>query len=882
MAYSENKFTTGLSGLDDLLHGLRPGDNVVLQTGSIDEYRPFVEPFYKTAVSTGNKLIYFRFARHQDLIDEGDGVEIYRLHPEDGFERFITETIEIITKAGRGACYVFDCLSELAVDWYSDRMLGNFFMLVCPYLYRLDTIAYFAVLRNNHSSLAIDAISNTAQVVMSVYGHKNHLYIQPLKVDQRQSPRMYMLHQWDADAFIPLNSSGLTAEILTRTPQPWLDFTIHRPEVWMRTFTKAEEALVAIRRGDAASEEFEMLHDRLLRMAITRQESFIDLVRKYLPLSRLISILQRMIGTGLIGGKSLGMLLSRAILEEKDTDWREKLEPHDSFFIGSDVFYTFLVQNDCWWLRYGQNKISMQEMLENASIVREKMLTGTFPADIRHQFEEMLNYFGQCPIIIRSSSLLEDNYGNAFSGKYESVFCANQGSPEERMAEFLNAVRTVYASTMSYEALTYRAERGLLEHDEQMALLVQRVSGNFIENYFLPHIAGVGFSFNMYAWDPKIDPDEGLLRLVFGLGTRAVDRTAEDYTRVVALSAPGRRPEGSGDEAAKYRQRFVDLLALSDNAFVTEEADQILSLISDPPRRLLAEGTRRPEDFGRMETPYTSRPSWQLSFDRLFRETSLISDMKDLLTTLQQAYGNPVDVEFTANFSEDGTYRLNLVQCRPLQVEVAAQGEHVRFPESVKEENVLFKTAGPVIGRGLVTGIDRLVYVVPEEYAELSMQERYAVARAIGEVMHLAGENRAERILLMGPGRWGTRSPSLGVPVRFSEINTATAVCELACMREGLVPDISLGTHFFNDLVEMDMVYVAVFPEKEGNRVNFERLISDGIRANELFSDVSSSKAAGVIRIIDSEQLKESSSLYFYADPLRQKGLCILASNMYA
>ncbi len=175
----------------------------------------------------------------------------------------------------------------------------------------------------------------------------------------------------------------------------------------------------------------------------------------------------RMLGTGLIDGKSVGMLMARAILRKKDPQWNDILEPHDSFFIGSDVFYTFLVQNGCWWIRR-KNK-DLDTLLESVEQARLMIHAGEFPKYILEQFKEMLNYFGQVPIIVRSSSLLEDNYGNSFSGKYESVFCTNQGTPEERLEAFVNAARTVYASTMDKEALVYREKRGLLDHDEQMA-----------------------------------------------------------------------------------------------------------------------------------------------------------------------------------------------------------------------------------------------------------------------------------------------------------------------------------------------------------------------------------------------------------------------------
>ncbi|MCF7855495.1 MAG: PEP/pyruvate-binding domain-containing protein, partial [Candidatus Pacebacteria bacterium] len=428
MSALDLNFSTGIPGLDGLLHGLKPGDNVVLQVAELEDYVPLVTPFYRRVLAEGKPLIYFRFARHAALVPEGSGAEICRLHPEAGFERFITEAIDVIEQAGRGACYVFDCLSELAVDWYSDRMLGNFFMLACPYLYKLDTIAYFALLKNHHSSVAIDAIQNTAQVYIPVYRHRESIYLQPLKVEGRHSPTMYMLNRWDDDGFHAVRNSAVTSEILTEMAHPWLDFTIHRPGVWTRTFTAARHVLEKIDKGEPPPDGVDTLRNRLLRMAITRDEPIVELASRYLSLADLIQILQRMIGTGLIGGKTLGMLLSRAILVADHAAWLDKLEPHDSFFIGSDVFYTYLVQNGCWWLRRRRRDMTLETVLENASAAREKIATGTFPDDIRHQFVEMLNYFGQAPLIVRSSSLLEDNYGNSFSGKYESVFCANQGT----------------------------------------------------------------------------------------------------------------------------------------------------------------------------------------------------------------------------------------------------------------------------------------------------------------------------------------------------------------------------------------------------------------------------------------------------------------------
>lgn len=177
--------------------------------------------------------------------------------------------------------------------------------------------------------------------------------------------------------------------------------------------------------------------------------------------------------------------------------------------------------------------------------MKEALLSGEFPSNIQEQFRTLLEYYGQSPVIVRSSSFLEDGFGNAFAGKYESVFCVNQGTPDERLHAFEDAVRTVYASTMDISALEYRKIQGLDHHDEQMAVLAQRVSGSYHGSYFFPSAAGVGYSRSFYKLDKNMDPSAGLLRIVTGLGTRAVDRTENDYPRLVNLDRPSVSMYGS-------------------------------------------------------------------------------------------------------------------------------------------------------------------------------------------------------------------------------------------------------------------------------------------------------------------------------------------------
>jgi hypothetical protein len=860
--------TTGLGDLDAILRVVLPGDNIVWQIDSVADYQPFVGPFYRAGLDEGEKVIYFRFAEHEPLLSEGSGVEVHNLHPEEGFEKFIRQIHTTIDDARSHGVYVFDCLSDLAADWYSDRMLGNFFLLICPYVYDMQGLAYFAMLRNHHSVHACSTIAETTQILIDVFRHKDKLYIHPLKAQRRQSPTMYMLHVCENDKIRPVTDSNTTAEVLTSMPYMGAPAAQLRPGVWDRAFLSAEQTLEGYRKRKPASKEEKHLR-RLLRMLISRNERMLDMAEKHFSLQDLLRIRHRTIGTGLIGGKSTGMLLARAILRRSNPRWDSLLEEHDSFFIGSDVFYTYLVKNGCWRLREQQQDKST--FLKGAEEARRRILTGRFSKTVLRGFRDMLDYFGQSPIIVRSSSFLEDAFGNSFAGKYLSVFCVNQGSRDERLEDFLTAVKEIYASTMSEQALQYRSRRDILDHDEQMSLLVQRVSGSMQDRLFYPQAAGVALSYNPYVWNEQIDPQAGVMRLVFGLGTRAVDRTDDDYTRVVALNAPEKRPEGDLDKIRRYTQRKVDILDTAANQLVSRDFAEVASQNCSIPLKMFVS---RDEEVDRLmaETGRHDAFPWMLTFEKLLLETGFVTDMQDMLKTLQNAYGCPVDTEFTLNFVNEDTYRINLVQCRPLQVSTADNGEEL--PATLSEEDVVFAARGAVVGQSRDEKVDRLIYVVPSVYGGLPVNERYAVARLIGRLMHQEAAAQPQHVMLFGPGRWGTTMPSLGIPVSYAEINKVSFLGEIVTMHEDLVPDVSLGTHFFNELVEADILYLALFPGRDGNRLNEDFLGRTPNRLEQLLPDMA--HRANVVHVIDAEDVPGNRSIHINANNVKQEVVCYL------
>ncbi|MFA5100142.1 MAG: PEP/pyruvate-binding domain-containing protein [Candidatus Omnitrophota bacterium] len=799
--------STGLKGLDKVLTGLHLGDNVVWQIDSIDDYRYFVGPFIKKALDEKKRLVYIRFANHTSLIGDQAGITIYKLDAYSGFEAFSTQLNGIITHEGNGVFYIFDCLSELLPAWSNDLMIGNFFKITCPYLYELDTIAYFSILRNKHSFKTIARIRETTQLLIDVYHYKENYYVHPLKVWNRYSPTMFLPHVKDKEKFIPIANSVDTAKLFSAIFAKGTKSTKRNLDYWDRLFMKAEDLAG---KADSVEDKKKMI-EQLCRITIAREDKALDLAKGNFTLEDLLNVKARMIGTGYIGGKSVGMLVARNILlNDRSLGLNKIFEPHDSFYIGSDVFYTYIVENGWWKLRMEQK--TKQGYFAVAETLREKMHSGVFPDEIKEQFQQMIEYFGQSPIIVRSSSLLEDGFGNIFAGKYESIFLVNQGTPEDRYARFVDAVRRIFASTMNKDALTYRLSRGLDQADEQMALLVQRVSGSYRSHYFFPDLAGVGISYNTYVWKEGVDPAAGMLRLVLGLGTRAVNRVEGDYPRIVALDDPLVKPHAGLADTQKYSQHDVDVLDLEDNQLKAVSVNGLMADNSDIKMDLI--GVRDDEADRRMaERGVEGARSWILTFDKLFSSTQFKDVMQRILKALESRYGYPVDIEFTANFKSNNTFQINLLQCRPMPVK--GMGKRVDIPAKMDRDKTLLESHGGFLGGNISQIVRRVIIIDPKEYAQLTQSGKYDVARAVGELNRLIKNREELPCAVFGPGRWGTTTPSLGVPVSFSQISNFMVLGEVSFSEANCCPELSFGTHFFQDLIETGIFYVAVMPEQK-------------------------------------------------------------------
>jgi len=559
------------------------------------------------------------------------------------------------------------------------------------------------------------------------------------------------------------------------------------------------------------------------RVALTRhfvsdQLEFIGIAKNHLQIRDFDDITRRMLGSdsgiGRIGGKAGGMILAHRIIAAADNgaDPYLPVAIPESYYLRSDVVEEFLRLNRLD--EYQSQKYKpIDDVTREYPLIRGVFRNGEFPLKVVHDLRRILDKTGTHPLIVRSSSLLEDRIGTAFCGKYASVFVANQGTLEQRLRALLGAIAEVYASIMAPDPILYRREHNLIDYVEEMAVLIQKVVGLRCGDCLLPAVAGVAFSRNEYRWSPRIQREDGLMRLVMGLGTRAVDRSGSDYPRMVALGAPTLRPESTVNEILRCAQRTLDVVDTKKNRLQTIRLQELLAQgcddfpVLDKLVSVHRDGDLYPPTGHRVDD---DPANLCITFDKLLRETPFVQRVRDMLARLEDAYGVPVDMEFAS----DGE-KFYILQCRSQSQ--AVEAEPVRVPTDIAEADIIFD-AHRFVRTGLIEGMEYIVYVDSGAYDALPTRERrLEVARVVGRINHALPP---KSFILIGPGRWGSNDILLGVPVRYADINRCRLLIEVARQKDGFAPEVSFGTHFFQDLVEANIHYLPLYPDVDGNRFN--------------------------------------------------------------
>ncbi len=546
----------------------------------------------------------------------------------------------------------------------------------------------------------------------------------------------------------------------------------------------------------------------LIRNMISDQLPYVNIAKRWFTIPDLAEIRKHKIGAGRIGGKAAGMLLAYRILtSELPDELQSCLRKPDYYFIASNEMYSFFAMNDLEHWNDQKYKEEEQMRVDYPRIIQE-FLAGQFPSDICQKLEAILQDIGKKPLIVRSSSLLEDSFGTSFAGKYESIFVPNQGNIKQNLKSLLEAIARVYASTLNPDALLYRRSKGLQDYDERMAILIMAVEGRSFNRYFLPDAAGVAFSRNLYRWAPQIRREDGFIRLVWGMGTRAVDRVGNDYPRLIALSHPLLRPTPDHRTIERCSQQYVDLIDLEDNEFKTLPIHDVLDT-GYPPLRYLAQIS----DEGyfsslRSRLMKEDRHKLVLTFEDLLRRSNFPDHMKKILTTLERCYLYPVDLEFTVHIEDNPSgqpgLQFTLLQCRPQSQ--LAEGKGAEIPGHLPERDIILQTRF-MVPQGVIDDIEYVLFIPPGAYFSLNMNERFDLARQIGKLNQAMKDKQS---IFVGPGRWGSTNADLGIPIGYSDIFNTRALIELSGQEIGPAPEPSLGTHFFQDLLEAQIYPLAI------------------------------------------------------------------------
>ena len=552
----------------------------------------------------------------------------------------------------------------------------------------------------------------------------------------------------------------------------------------------------------------------LIRYFFSDQLDFIKIAKNHIKIKHYYDLIEKIIypsdSHGRLGGKSSGLFLAMQILKEvKNKPLLKQIKTPNTWYLTSDGMVSFIHYNNLEGVMEQKYKDLDEINIEYPNIV-QIFKNSFFPPEIERGLTMIIDNIGKKPIIVRSSSLLEDSLKAAFSGKYKSLFLANTGDKEKRLLALKDAIAEVYASIFSQDPIEYRSEKGLLDFNEEMGILIQEVVGNKVGKYFFPSFAGVAFSENNFRWSPRITKDDGFIRMVPGLGTRAVDRLADDYPIMISPGKPDLRVNVSTNEIIKYSPKFIDVINMETSNFETIETTVILKELG--PKIPLIKQMISVSSDGFIQKPGSlinvDFPSDHIiiNFEGLFTNTDFIKQIKETLEILKLKIGEPVDIEF----AHDGK-DLYLLQCRPQSYN--SDNSPSPIPQDIKPEKILF-TAENYISNGHIPEITHLVYVDPDQYSLINnLSDLKDVGKAVGKLNKILPK---KQFILMGPGRWGSRGDiKLGVNVSYADIKNTSVLIEIARKKGNYTPDLSFGTHFFQDLIETSIKYLPLYPDKD-------------------------------------------------------------------
>ena len=518
------------------------------------------------------------------------------------------------------------------------------------------------------------------------------------------------------------------------------------------------------------------------------------------------------IGEGALGGKGRGLAFVQRLLSQDTVGFGgvEVVIPQ-TLVVATDVFERYLEENHLRAL------VPRLANLDDAAVL-DAFRQGRFEPAVRAHLAAYLRVVRE-PIAVRSSSILEDSPYQPFAGVYTTIMLPNNHpSLDVRLAQLLEAIKVVYASTYMRAARGYLATTPHRIEEERMAVLLQRLVGSRHGDRFYPLVSGVASSYNFYPFR-DMTPNDGVALVALGLGKTVV----EGFEALRFCPAhPQVLPQFSSvkDVLRHAQRRFWALDMTSMDLIPGLDADANLvsadvgEALTRPEASLVASTWVRANDvlvdgLARDGVPL-------VTFARLLkgREFSLPQVLEKVLSMTQAGMGMPVEIEFAAHpGAAPGPPVFHVLQVRPMVVEPGLADPDL---ESLPDGQLLV-TSSEALGNGRSS----LLYDVVVVHHDLERGRTPAAATAL-ERLNSELRREARPYLLIGPGRWGSRDPWLGIPVIWGQISGASAIVEVDF--DDLEVEPSQGSHFFHNLTSFGIPFLPVHRRQQGGCVRWEWL----------------------------------------------------------
>ena len=512
------------------------------------------------------------------------------------------------------------------------------------------------------------------------------------------------------------------------------------------------------------------------------------------------------IGEGSVGGKARGLVFLSALLKKYSL---YNLFPDvaitipRSVVLTTDIFEDFMETNNLY--KVGLSNISDEDILR-------AFVNSELSSDLISKLKKLLLYFKN-PIAIRSSSKLEDSQFQPFAGIYSTYMIPNvENDPELTLKYLMDAIKAVYASAYFKNSKAYMAATSNVIDEEMMGIILQEVCGNQYNEYFYPTGSGVARSINYYPIRPE-KANDGIVNVAFGLGKLVVDggaslRFSPKYPKnILQLSTP--------ESALKETQKIYYALNLgvpfepSTDENVNLSKLKISNIENNPAFKYVSSTYDFENNIVRDGDYETGKKI--ITFSNILQHN--IFPMAEILDTIleigQQEMGSPVEIEFAINLDvpEGKPKILNLLQIRP----IVLNDQRINFTLNNFPEDKTIITSYMALGNGSIENMSDIIYIKPDNFKASTTKQIAISVEALNNKLQKANRN----YILIGPGRWGSSDPSLGIPIKWPQISEARVIVESGLQDYRIDP--SQGTHFFQNLTSFRVGYFTINPYlKEG------------------------------------------------------------------